>query len=264
MENENKKSCLIEKLSQHYNLNQADIECLSSLEDKELNYSKGDVITPQSSTLDKFFIIKEGWVAYSRQYNDGERVVISLKLPGDIIGLHQLSTEVILADVIALTDATLCPVPFEALRDLFRDSKTLPYILFGLMLREGAFSIERVAGLGKIDSAKKIATYILLLAIRMKDIDKLKDDTFPWPISQSVLGDLLGISAVHINRSLQLLKGKGFISYTKSEMSILDRDGMESFCNFNQDVKKTRMSILNNDNGNSNLKKNDVIREAQI
>jgi CRP-like cAMP-binding protein len=46
------------------------------------------------------------------------------------------------------------------------------------------------------------------------------------PITQTELGDALGLSTVHVNRSLQELRGDGLIQLRGRSLAILNWDGL--------------------------------------
>ena len=47
------------------------------------------------------------------------------------------------------------------------------------------------------------------------------------PITQAELGDALGLSTVHVNRSLQELRGDRLIELQKGSLTILDWEGLK-------------------------------------
>jgi CRP-like cAMP-binding protein len=48
------------------------------------------------------------------------------------------------------------------------------------------------------------------------------DQTFAIPLTQAELGDVLGLSVVHVNRTLQELRAKDLVSWKDRRIVILD------------------------------------------
>ena len=58
------------------------------------------------------------------------------------------------------------------------------------------------------------------------------DNTFTLPLTQMELGEALGLSAVHVNRSLQQLRSEGLFSWQNQNVRILDWDGLQRRASF--------------------------------
>ena len=65
------------------------------------------------------------------------------------------------------------------------------------------------------------------MAVRMDAIDLGRDGQYPWPMTQAEIGDALGLSVVHVNRTLQELRGTGLITLKGGTLIIHDWDGLK-------------------------------------
>ena len=70
------------------------------------------------------------------------------------------------------------------------------------------------------------------LYTRLSVVRSTADFTFTLPLTQAQLGDLLGLSAVHVNRVLQELRGRELISWRGSTVTILDWPGLQDIAEF--------------------------------
>lgn len=235
------QSCLIEKFSRYLDLREHEIELLHDIEKDPKQFSKDAVVVENSKPSKLFYVVQEGWLQHIKYFSDGEKSIVDIKMPGDIIGLHQIYTDVSLVEVRFLTEGVLCPFDRGQLDRIFHESSPLATLFYALIARENAFLIERVAGLGKIDSAQKVANLILLILLRLEESsEQSADGEYKWPIDQSLVGDLLGLSSVHVNRSLAVLRDNGFIEYRRGALKVLNRSGLEQFCDFSVDLKNAK------------------------
>jgi DNA-binding transcriptional regulator LsrR (DeoR family) len=64
--------------------------------------------------------------------------------------------------------------------------------------------------------------------VRMEHIGAAERFVFQLPITQRELGDAMGISTVHVNRSLQTLRAEGLVRVDQSEVEILDWPALQA------------------------------------
>ncbi|MBW3559009.1 MAG: helix-turn-helix domain-containing protein [Proteobacteria bacterium] len=85
---------------------------------------------------------------------------------------------------------------------------------------------------GRRSAYSLIAHLLCELFVRARAVGLTEGDTMELPITQSELGDALWLSAVHVNRVLQELRGDGFISSRGRTLVIKDRPGLEKAGDF--------------------------------
>lgn len=231
------ESCFLKRLSKYYNISSADQLILKALEEKKENYKPGESIIRIGADTNHIYLVSEGWVKYHSLFNNGESSVTDIKLPGDMMALYAITSKISITNVTAIDNVSICPLPLDRLQVIFKESPTLAVILFSMMSRENSFLLERLKGVGKIDAVQQVAYFILLIALRIGDINRIEDNRFYWPIDQSTFGDLLGLSSVHINRCLIELKNKKLIEYSRNAMKILNVEKLEELCEFNKLIK---------------------------
>ena len=67
---------------------------------------------------------------------------------------------------------------------------------------------------------------------RLRAVGLADDDRFAFPITQADLGDTVGLSTVHVNRTLQELKAKGLIASKRWLFEVLDLPALMAFSDF--------------------------------
>jgi DNA-binding Lrp family transcriptional regulator len=64
--------------------------------------------------------------------------------------------------------------------------------------------------------------------VRLRAVGLTQDSSYELPVSQAELGDALGLSTVHVNRTLQELRRDGLIELRGGRLEIKDWDALKS------------------------------------
>ncbi|WBH18133.1 Crp/Fnr family transcriptional regulator [Sphingomonas radiodurans] len=151
-------------------------------------------------------MVLSGWACRSRIFRDGRRQILSLLLPGDLIGVCEQRNAMAPTAISALTEVVLCAVP-----------RPLPHQhgLIDAYTRSGAldefYLYRQVARLGRLNAYERIIDFILEIRDRLALVGMGTDDNFPLPLTQETFGDLLGLTSVHVNRTLQRLRRENLL-----------------------------------------------------
>jgi CRP-like cAMP-binding protein len=113
-------------------------------------------------------------------------------------------------------------MPHETLRQIIRSDPDLMEILWRLSLLDGAVHRQWLFAMGALPALSHMAHLLCEVYIRLADVGLAKGLTFDLPVNQSDLGHALGLSAVHVNRVLQELRGNKVVRYEGKRVTILD------------------------------------------
>ncbi len=227
-------SCMVEKFKFYIDLNEEEIELLLSLEETKENYRAGQIIAKQGDEIEKIYIVSKGWAYISTQLDQNIRSIFDVKMNGDFSGISEVSFDKHLYNFIALTDMVVCPFPKEHLDKLFQSKPKLGHAFYAVLSREQAILYERIASLGRRTALEKIAHFIIELSVRKNIIGNSVKNEFSFPITQESIADLLGMSTIHVNRSMNELKRHNYIRYDRTKIRILDYDRLLNLANFNR------------------------------
>ena len=175
-------------------------------------------------------VVVSGWACRQRMLGDGRRQIISLILPGDVVGTLEhpdlpsedsfvALTPVVTAEASALAKAVTSGDP--AYRGLARAARSLA-------LHETALLRDQIVRLGRQTAYERMAHFMLELLARLKVAGSAASDSFALPVSQEVLADVLGLSVVHTNRVLQQVRHDGLLETRSGQVRILDLDAMRA------------------------------------
>jgi CRP-like cAMP-binding protein len=68
--------------------------------------------------------------------------------------------------------------------------------------------------------------------VRMRAMGLAEGDQCELPMTQAELGDAMGISTVHVNRTLMELRAAGLITLTGARLTVLDWDRLREVGEF--------------------------------
>ncbi|KMO35667.1 hypothetical protein VQ03_21445 [Methylobacterium tarhaniae] len=182
-------------------------------------------------------VLVEGWACRQRLLADGRRQIVVVLLPGDLIGLDLRRRSLPFGSVAALTQAQICEA--SPLRERAAAHGTAPGHETGLAaaLRqaremEEIWLVNQVVRLGRQTAYERVAHFLLELRERLAAVDRVHDDRFSFPITQEVLADALGLSVVHMNRTMQQLRRDGLIEQRATAITLRDVPALVSIADY--------------------------------
>lgn len=226
------KSCIIHHFEHYASLSGEDRRLLDSLEKEPRHFPRNSVIWQQGHQSDHFYTVRSGWACSYHNLEDGSRQVLDIYVPGDIIGLREFAFRRRVSNLLVVTDADLCPFPKYRLSDVFAASSLLCNLLFLIAARDQAILVERLINLGRRTARKKVAHFLLEMGHRLDRACVDVIDCNHLPLTQVLLADALGLSTVHVNRTLADLKQEDLVKLRHDGISILDREGLKDVAGF--------------------------------
>jgi len=193
----------------------------------------GQELEVEQASLHPRFVLS-GWAARFRDLADGRRQIIGFVLPGEGMGICERPGPIASTPVVALTpmeyvDARrITELAFEGEAN---DLKTALLIAAAL---DEAWLIDNVVRLGRQTAIEGMAHLFLELRDRLNVVGLVDGDTFLLPLTQEQLADATGLSAVHVNRTLQSLRADGLIALNGGRLRILRRDMLEALADYRQ------------------------------
>ncbi|SFR53780.1 cAMP-binding domain of CRP or a regulatory subunit of cAMP-dependent protein kinases [Marinobacter daqiaonensis] len=226
------ESCIVRHFESYAELSEKDRRLLLSLEDGPRTWTKNAIIWSQGDESDGFYTIRKGWVCAFRDLQDGTRQVLDVYVPGDIVGLREFAFQTRISSMIALSDAELCPFPKSHLAQVFASSVTLCSTIFMITARDQAILLERLVNLGRRSAREKLAHFLVEISHRLQRTNAQVENHLSLPLSQGVLADALGLSAVHVSRTFQEFRTEGLLETGNSHVVLLDIEGLETVAGF--------------------------------
>lgn len=221
-------SCIVEHFGRFGALSASDLDLLKQLELDAREYPAGSVLCAAGSRADHFFTLVRGWAGIVRHFADGRRQILDLYLPGQIMRLREWGAEQAQSDLVAFTDLVACPFPRERISELLASSPALAAALMLTLTAEQSLLTERIVNVARRPAPERLAHFLLELHFRLG----VQASEFELPLNQELIGDLLGLSSVHVSRTLGKLRRAGLVEQDNGCIRLPDLDGLRKLSGF--------------------------------
>jgi CRP-like cAMP-binding protein len=186
-------------------------------------YKAGSNIYHQGDPAGAVYNVLAGWLCLYQMLADGRRQLVHFALPGAVIGLEPDGIATRIHDAVAQTDVTVCVIPRKSLAALRQRFNRLNERFLWLVERDEALAYEHLTSLGRHTADERIAHLLLELFCRVKArFPSHPGDIIELPLTQDVIADAVGLTAIHVNRTLRALREAGILEVRRRQLRILD------------------------------------------
>jgi CRP-like cAMP-binding protein len=182
--------------------------------------SRDTDIFPDGGSIGDILLLRRGWACRYRLL-DGRRQILGFLVPGDLIGPFT-STAPHFART--LTDASLQRVSRRALADGMKARPGLSAALAALIDAEYRMLAERAVRLERQNAKERMAHLMFGLYDRLNAAGLVANNSFALPVTQETIGDALGLSVVHVNRTIRSMHEEKIATIGFGHVTIHDLD----------------------------------------
>lgn len=224
---------LIRKLGRHAGLSTDDEEMLRQLVRASGWVGPRNDLLCEGVAPGDVCVILEGWACAYKQREDGRRQIIAYLMPGDVCSMAAVFPDVINYTIGTLTSVRTIQIPGRALLTMMDRSPRILRAFWLDMLATSAIQREWTASLGFLTARERIAHLLCEIMIRLRAVGLADADGCFLPLTQEDLGETVGISTVHVNRTLQELRASGLITLKRQKLAIPDFAALREVGRFN-------------------------------
>ena len=220
------------RLQQYASISEADIAGLQAIVERKLTIGKKRDVILEGYEARKLHVVERGFAARYKLLHNGRRQVLSIDLPGDVIGMPSAFFASSPYSVTTLSDMTVQVIPLRSFLELCLRSSRLAVAMLWYSQHELAAHSDHIVDVGRRSPLERVAHFLLELHSRLQAAGCAAEDGFEMPLSQEVIGDLLGLSAPHVNRMLHQLKGEGLVAVCRRWVTFEDPEGLRLLAQF--------------------------------
>jgi CRP-like cAMP-binding protein len=177
-------------------------------------------------------LLVDGFAARFKTLSSGGRQITAIHVPGDFLDLHGFLLKTLAHGVVALSSCRVALVAHSTLRKISEDMPHLSRLLWLNTLIDGSAHREWLVALGRRSSEAQLAHLFCELFVRLQVVEKTIGMSFRLPMTQVMLADVLGISVVHANRTLQNLRKRKVMTWNGGRLQIDDWEGLQEIAEF--------------------------------
>ncbi len=187
----------------------------------------GAELFAEGGTSDCIYVVLEGWLFLHRILEDGRRQILDFALPGSVLsyGIQPGSTFAFSAE--AITNTVIAVIPLRQVNSLLRSNPESAAMILNAANESLLSAFDTMTDIGRRTAREAVAHFLLRMHQRVVETIGSEDDgTISLPLHQEHIGDALGLTAVHVCRTLRKLRNDGLVEVSRGHLHIPDPEGL--------------------------------------
>lgn len=227
-------SPLARKLGAFVALSDVEFSALDQLHSRRRIFPARQDLIHEGQSRRVAYILASGWACSYKLLPGGARQIVDFQIPGDFLGLRSILLRTADHNIEPVTVVEASEVLVSDLLAVFKVMPRLAAAVLWAASRDEAMVVEHLVGIGRRDARERTAHFILELAARLRLVGHASPEGFACPLSQYMLADALGLSAVHVNRVLRDLRDTGLMTFQGGAVIFDDLDGLVRLADFDK------------------------------
>lgn len=223
---------LVRKLEHGAELSKADVKALESAVAAIRHTGTNEDLIEEGDRPEFVHIVLEGFACRYKVLEDGRRQIMAWLVPGDFCDLHVAILGEMDHNIGTLSSSQIALIRPESVVRLTQTSAALSKALWWASLVDEAILREWLVGMGRRPADRQIAHLFCELLSRLEAVGRAPGNVLKMPVTQAQLADTAGLTAVHVNRTVQQLRELGLITWRDRRLTIVDVDGLQAFAGF--------------------------------
>ena len=222
----------LKKVLRRDDLTREEQQAIRDLVSHTVRVAADKVIVRAGAQLKESLILLDGWAARAKDLPSGQRQFAEIHLPGDFTDLHSFTLKRLDHDVVSITSCVIAVVPHERLTRMTERLPHLTRVYWFLTNLDAAIHREWALSLGRRSAISRMAHLFCELLLRLEIVGMTHGHSYDFPLTQVELGESLGLTSVHVNRTLQELRRMGLIEVENRRGNILDLEALKGVAEF--------------------------------
>jgi CRP-like cAMP-binding protein len=183
-------------------------------------------------------LVLSGWAYGYKVLEDGRRQITGILLPGDLCELGGWPSGQTDHSIGAVTAVQIAEIARERLDDAGAVFPNIRLALEAHAQSVAAMQREWMVNLGVRSSFERLAHLFCELHHRLRAVALNRGDCVDFPLTQNDLADAAGLTAVHVNRTLQQIRAEGLIVLRDRTLRVPNLAALERAALFTPDYLK--------------------------
>jgi CRP-like cAMP-binding protein len=189
-------------------------------------------VIPEGKELSNSTLLLSGWMARAKDLPSGPRQITDLHVAGDFVDLHGFTLKRLDHDIISLSLCRIAIVPHERLKRMTERFPHLTRIYWFMTNMDAATHREWTLSIGRRSAIGRMAHLFCEMNIRLGLVGLSPDNSYEFPLTQVELGECLGLTSVHVNRTLQELRRRGLMDLQNRRVTIHQLEALKGVAEF--------------------------------
>ena len=183
---------------------------------------RGEALCREGENSSHVLLVASGYVVAVKRTASGLQQNVALYVPNDIVDHESFTLGATRCSAVALTAVTFHKVPHDRLREVLEVDLAYSKAFWRYVAFHGALAQEWLLSLGRRSAYARTAHFLCEIIHRTSTPGSAGEVTCPMPLTQTELADTLGLSVVHVNRTLMRLRQEGLIRLRRGQIDVVD------------------------------------------
>jgi len=202
-------------------LSAGDKQALAAIAAPPRSLKAGVDLVNEGVPADTVYFLTQGWACRQKTTSGGARQITGMIVLGDACNLDSYMLAHVNFGVRTLAATTVVGLPRAALQVLAAERPGIARALTLLAIMENAVLCEWALSLGQQRALERLARFLCEMAVRL-DGESANRAMFDLPLTQEQIADVLGITAIHANRTIQQLRAEGLLVIRARHVTLPD------------------------------------------
>lgn len=177
-------------------------------------------------------IILSGFAIRHKIAGNGGRQIVSIHMKGDLGDLQNSLLHTADHNRQALTQVEAAVIPVDAIQTLAFARPTIGRAMWYETLVDASIFREWTLNVGRRDARTRTAHMLCEFAYRLEASGLGARCDYELPMTQELMADALGLTSVHVNRTLKALETEGLIARTHRVVRIASSESLAKVGDF--------------------------------
>jgi CRP-like cAMP-binding protein len=196
------------------------------------DYPADRVVIRRGEELWQSTLLLDGLMCRFKDLRSGQRQITELHVPGDFADLHSFTLKYLDHNVMTMTPCKVAIVPHERLTDITRRYPHLTRLFWFATNLDAAIHREWALSLGRRSALSRMANLFCELHVRLGIVGLATDAGYDLPITQEEMAECLGLTSVHVNRTLKELRERALVDFRSKRVVFIDLPGLHEVAEF--------------------------------
>ena len=225
----------LDKLNLRSNLGPAERQAILDLPARPAQIQTNRDFVRLGEKVDHASFVVAGLVGRFGQNREGNRQITAVHIPSDMVDLHSVVAPEACSALQALAVTTILRVPHDALRLVASRFPAIAEAFWRECVVDSAVLAEWIVNVGRRDARSRLAHLLCEIVCRTESPNRRAGATVSFPATQAHIADMLGLTSVHVNRMIQVLRHEGVAHVHSRLIQVLDWDRLVEIGDFDVD-----------------------------
>lgn len=216
-------SAISRNLGNFVELDEDDLLAIGSCSPNPQRVRANQILFHERNRCDHIVMVVEGFACRYKILPNGRRQIFGYMIPGDLCDINFLVSDVSDHGVAAVGDSLIAKISIQQFAELAQNRPNIHRAVSLAGLRETLILREWLLNVGRRNAFERLCHFFCEIFVRMNAIGQSRPDgSIHLPVNQAALADTIGLTEVHVNRTLQRLRAAALIDFRGGRLHILD------------------------------------------